>query len=57
MVSVDALLRSHGIEANELTRSFLATAAEQRMRERGEPFGVAVERALASLAASARLRR
>jgi len=57
MVSVDALLRRHGLEPNELTRSLLATAAEQRMRERGEPLAVAVERAVAVLVASAGRRR
>jgi len=57
MVSVDALLRSHGLEPNDLTRSLLATAAEQRMRETGEPLAVAVRRAVSVLVASARLRR
>ncbi len=57
MDSVDALLRSHGLEANELTRSLLATATEERMRQRGEPLEVAVRRAVTTLVASAGRRR
>ncbi len=57
MVSVDALLRSHGLEPNEMTRSLLATAPEERMRPRGEPLAVAVKRAVAALVASAGRRR
>jgi hypothetical protein len=57
MASVDALLRSHGLEPNDLTRSLLATATEERMRERGEPLAVAVRRAIALLVASAGHRR
>ncbi len=57
MVSVDALLRSHGLEPNEMTRSLLATATEERMRQRGEPLAVAVRRAVATLVASAGRRR
>ncbi len=57
MVSVDALLRSHGLEPNEMTRSLLATATEERMRQRGEPLAVAVRRAAAALVASAGRRR
>ncbi len=55
--SVDALLRSHGLPPTELVRSLLADAVEERMRSRGEPFGVAVGRAAAGLVASARARR
>ena len=57
MASVDALLRRHGLEPNELTRSLLATATEERMRQRGEPLAVAVERAIAVLVATAGRRR
>ncbi len=57
MASVDALLRSHGLEPNELTRSLLATATEGRMRETGEPLEVALRRAIGVLVASARTRR
>jgi hypothetical protein len=37
-------------------RSLLAAAAEQRMRERGEAFGIAVPRAMAALVTAAQRR-
>jgi len=55
--AVDAIIRQHGILPSEDVRTLLAAAAEQRMREYGEPFAVAVPRAMASLATSARRRR
>lgn len=53
VLEVDALLRRYGLVPSEDVRSMLARAAEQRMLERGEPFGVAVQRAVAMLALSA----
>lgn len=53
VLEVDALLRRYGLVPSEDVRSMLARAAEQRMLERGEPFGVAVQRAMAMLASSA----
>lgn len=54
LLEVDALIRRYGLVPSEDVRSMLARAAEQRMLERGEPFGVAVQRAMALLASSAR---
>ncbi len=54
--TVDGVIRSQGIEPTHEIRSLLAAAAEQRIRDRGEPFEVAVRRAMASLAATARVR-
>lgn len=54
---VDAIIRDHGLRPSEDVRSLLAAAAEQRMHEYGEPFAVAVSRAMAALATSARRRR
>jgi hypothetical protein len=54
LLEVDALIRRHGLVPSEDVRSLLARAAEQRMLERGEPFAVAVQRAVALLALSAR---
>ena len=53
VLEVDALIRRHGLVPSEDVRSLLARAAEQRMLERGESFGVAVQRAVALLALSA----
>lgn len=53
LLEVDALIRRHGLVPSEDVRSLLARAAEQRMLELGEPFGVAVQRAMAALALSA----
>lgn len=53
LVEVDALIRRHGLVPSEDLRSLLARTAEQRMLELGEPFGVAVQRAMAVLASSA----
>lgn len=53
LLEVDALLRRYGLVPSEDVRSMLARAAEQRMLERGEPFGVAVQRAVATLALAA----
>ncbi|HEU4382630.1 MAG TPA: hypothetical protein VFR85_03915 [Anaeromyxobacteraceae bacterium] len=53
LLEVDALIRRHGLVPSQDVRSLLARVAEQRMLERGEPFGVAVERAAALLALSA----
>lgn len=50
---VDALIRRYGLVPSEEVRSLLARAAEQRMLERGEPFDLAVQRAMAMLALSA----
>jgi hypothetical protein len=46
---VDSVIRQHGVHPSEQVRSLLAAAAEQRMRERGEAFGIAVPRAMAAL--------
>jgi len=54
LLEVDALIRRYGLVPSEDVRSLLARAAEQRMLERGEPFAVAVQRAVALLALSAR---
>jgi hypothetical protein len=54
LLEVDALIRRHGLVPSEDVRSLLARAAEQRMLERGEPFALAVQRAVALLALSAR---
>jgi len=51
---VDAIIRKYGLHPSEDVRSLLAAAAEQRMREFGEPFAVAVPRAMAALATAAR---
>jgi len=53
---VDAIIRQYGLYPSEDVRSLLAVAAEQRMREYGEPFALAVPRAMATLATSARRR-
>ncbi len=53
---VDTIIRQHGVHPDEQVRSLLAAAAEQRMRERGEDFGVAVPRAMAALVMAARRR-
>jgi hypothetical protein len=53
---VDAVIRKHGIHPNEQVRSLLAAAAEQRMREHGEAFGIAVPRAMAALVSAAQRR-
>lgn len=53
-MDVDAIIRRHGVQPSPEVRSLLAAAAERRMRDRGEPLGLAVERAMALLAASAR---
>jgi hypothetical protein len=53
---VDAVIRGHGMQPTAEVRSLLAAAAEQRMREHGEPLSLAVQRAMALLAVSARLR-
>jgi hypothetical protein len=53
VLEVDALIRRHGLVPSEDVRSLLARAAEQRMQELGEPFGVAVQRAMTVLALSA----
>jgi antitoxin component of RelBE/YafQ-DinJ toxin-antitoxin module len=53
LLEVDALIRRYGLVPSEDVRSLLARAAEQRMLERGEPFEVAVQRAMAALALSA----
>ena len=53
---VDAVIRQHGIHPSEQVRSLLAAAAEQRMKERGEAFGVAVPRAMAALVTAAQRR-
>jgi len=53
LLEVDALIRRHGLVPSEDVRSLLARAAEQRMLERGESFGEAVQRAMALLALSA----
>jgi len=53
LLEVDALIRRHGLVPSEDVRSLLARAAEQRMLERGEPFAVAVQRAMAVLALNA----
>jgi hypothetical protein len=53
VLEVDALIRRHGLVPSEDVRSLLARAAEQRMLELGEPFGVAVQRAMTVLALSA----
>lgn len=50
---VDALIRRYGLVPSEDVRSLLARATEQRMLERGEPFDLAVQRAMAKLALSA----
>jgi len=57
MGNVDAIIREFGLPPSEDVRSLLAAAAEQRMREYGEPFALAVPRAMAALATSARRRR
>jgi len=54
--AVDAIIRQHGVHPSADVRALLASAAEQRMAEFGEPFGVAVRRAMAVLATSARRR-
>ena len=53
LVDVDALIRSYGLVPSEEVRSLLAAAAERRMRQRGEPFPMALQRAMALLALSA----
>ena len=53
LLEVDALIRRYGLVPSEDVRSLLARASEQRMLELGEPFGVAVQRAMALLALSA----
>ena len=53
---VDSVIRQHGVHPNEQVRSLLAAAAEQRMRERGEAFGIAVPRAMAALVTAAQRR-
>jgi hypothetical protein len=53
---VDSVIRQHGIHPSEQVRSLLAAAAEQRMREHGEAFGVAVPRAMSALVAAAQRR-
>jgi hypothetical protein len=53
LLEVDALIRRYGLVPSEDLRSLLARAAEQRMLERGESFGEAVQRAMAVLALSA----
>ncbi len=55
-VLVDAVIRQYGIHPSEQVRSLLAAAAEQRMKERGEEFAVAVPRAMAALVPAARRR-
>jgi hypothetical protein len=56
VLQVDEIIRGHGLRPSEDVRSLLAAATEHRMAEFGEPFGVAVTRAVALLAASARRR-
>lgn len=53
---VDSVIRQHGVHPSEQVRSLLASAAEQRMRERGETFGIAVPRAMAALVTAAQRR-
>jgi len=53
---VDSVIRQHGVHPSEQVRSLLAAAAEQRMRERGEAFGIAVPRAMAALVTAAQRR-
>jgi len=53
---VDTIIRQHGIHPSADVRALLAAAAEQRMQEHGESFAVALPRAMASLATSARRR-
>ena len=54
--AVDAIIRQYGVHPSADVRALLASAAEQRMAEFGEPFGVAVRRAMAALVTSARRR-
>jgi hypothetical protein len=53
---VDSLIRQYGIDPSADVRALLAAAAEQRMLEHGEAFGVALPRAMAALVTSARRR-
>jgi len=53
---VDAVIRKHGIHPSEQVRSLLAAAAEQRMREHGEAFAIAVPRAMSALVSAAQRR-
>ena len=56
VVQVDELIEGYGLQPTEDVRSLLAAATEHRMAEFGEPFGIAVRRAAALLAVSARRR-
>jgi hypothetical protein len=56
VLQVDELILGYGLHPSEDVRSLLAAATEHRMAEFGEPFGVAVKRAVALLAVSARRR-
>ncbi len=53
---VDSIIRKHGIHPNEQVRSLLAAAAEQRMREHGEAFGIAVPNAMKAIVIAAQRR-
>jgi hypothetical protein len=53
---VDSIIRKHGIHPNEQVRSLLAAAAEQRMREYGEAFGIAVPNAMKAIVTAAQRR-
>ncbi len=54
---VDDVIRDQGMQPTEEIRAMLAAAAEQRMRDRGEEFSIAVRRAMALLAVTARAGR
>jgi hypothetical protein len=56
VLQVDELIEGYGLQPTEDVRSLLAAATEHRMAEFGEPFGIAVRRAAALLAVSARRR-